>query len=189
VAKQDRSELVDAASKFDAELAEYMRLGELFLKTPLTSLKHLQRANAALADIAACEERLSAAGQTMVKALASTRDRQEQLAKQVVAHVPTVQARNQTLQELMGELNAVAGAVGELNAKIASRGDNGDSTHGPTAEDARDVSGTVLSLSEQAEKLAVRAREAELDELATQAHALHQRLQTIGKKLERAGGA
>jgi prefoldin subunit 5 len=187
VAKQDHSELVDAASKFDAELAEYMRLGELFLKTPLTSLKHLQRANAALADIAACEERLSAGGQELVQALASTRDRQEQLATQVVAHVPDVRARNQVLQDLMGELNAVASAVAELNANIASRSENGDSTRTPTAADARDVSETVLSLSARAEKLAVSARDAELEELATQAHALHQRLQTIGKKLEKAG--
>jgi predicted nucleic acid-binding Zn-ribbon protein len=188
VAKQEHSELVDAASQFDVELAEYTRLGELFLKTPLTSLKHLQRANAALADIAACEERLSSAGGKLVQALASTRDRQEQLAKQVVAHVPEIQARNQVLQDLMGELNAVASEVAALNAKILSRSENGDSSRTPTAADARDVSETVLSLSARAEKLAVSAREADLEELATQAHALHQRLQTIGKKLEKAGG-
>jgi len=188
VAKQERSDLVDAASQFDAELAEYTRLGELFLKTPLTSLKHLQRANTALAEIAASEERLIAAGGKLVQALASTRDRQEQLAKLVVAHVPALQARNQTLQDLMGELNAVASAVAELNEKISNRSENGDSTRKPTAADARDVSESVLALSDRAEKLAVSAREAELEELATQAHALHQRLQIIGKKLEKAGG-
>jgi hypothetical protein len=103
--------------------------------------------------------------------------------------VPAVQARNQALGDLMTELNAVASAVSELNTKIASRGDNGDSTRGPTAADAKDVSATVLSLSERAEQLAITARDAQFEELATQAHSLHQRLQTIGKKLEKAGGA
>jgi len=184
----DGPTLVEAATVFDAELAEYMRLGELFLKTPLTNLKHLQRANSALADIASCEERLQVAGQKLVQALAGTRSRQEDLAKQVVAHVPAIQARNQVLQDLMTELNAVATAVGELNTTIAARGDNGDSTRQPTAADARDVSASVLSLSARAEKLAGIAREAQFEELAAQAHALHQRLQTIGKKLEKASG-
>ena len=39
-----------------------------------------------------------------------------------------------------------------------------------------------------AEKLASEARTAEYEELATQAHALHQRLQAISKKLQKVGG-
>ena len=57
MAKQDNA-LADAAAGFDDELAAYTRLGDLFLKTPLSSVKHLERANATLAEIAACEERL-----------------------------------------------------------------------------------------------------------------------------------
>jgi hypothetical protein len=187
MAKPDSSPLADAATAFDAELSTYTRLGELFVKTPLGSVKHLERANATLADIAASEERLQNAGQALVQALAAARDRQEQLAKQVVAHVPVVQQRNQKLQELMGELGGVAGEVGDLNNLIGKRG-NGDANTPPTAADARDVSTTVLALSERAEKLAATAREAEFEELATQAHALHQKLQAIGKKLAQVGG-
>ena len=180
--------LAEAAAGFDEELSAYARLGELFLKTPLSSVKQLERANTTLAEIAACEERLQAAGQRMVQALSASRARQEQLAREVVAHVPAVQARNRRLNELMAELTAVAGEVGGINHALAGRRENGDATRPPSLEDARDISTTVLALSERAERLAATARDAEFEELATQAHALHQRLLAVGKKLQSAGG-
>lgn len=186
---KDPSALAEAATAFDAELAAYARLGKLFLETPLSSVKQLERANQTLAEIAACEERLQAAGQALAMALGVARQRQEQLAKEVVAHVPAVQSRNQRLSELMGELSALANEVAGLNQAISHRGENGDSTQPPTAAEALDLSSTVFSLSDRAEQLARTAREAELDELHTQAHALHQRLLVIGKKLQKAGGS
>jgi predicted nucleic acid-binding Zn-ribbon protein len=180
--------LAAAAAGFDDELATYTRLGDLFIKTPVASVKQLERANGILAEIAACEERLQAAGQRMVGALAAARTHQEQLAHDVVARVPVVQARNRRLNELMAELTAVAGEVGSLNSAITGHRDNGDATQPPTLEAARDISTTMFALSERAERLAVTANEAEFEELATQAHALHQRLLAIGKKLQRAGG-
>ena len=98
MAKQDSSALATAAATFDAELATYARLGKLFLETPLSSVKQLERANHTLSEIAACEERLQAAGQALVVALSGARQRQEDLAKEVVAHVPNLQARNQRLR-------------------------------------------------------------------------------------------
>jgi len=167
----------------------YSRLGELFVNTPLASVKQLERANATLADIAACEERLQAAGQRLVAALSGARTNQEQLAHDVVAHVPLVQARNHRLNELMSELTAVAGEVGALNTAIAGHRDNGDASRPPALDAARDISEPMLALSERAERLSVTAHEAEFEELATQAHALHQRLQALGKKLQKAGGS
>lgn len=184
---KDASPLSDAAANFDKELAAYARLGKLFIETPLSSVKHLERANGTLAEIAQCEERLQQAGQTLVRALSASRDQQEELAKAVVAHVPNLQARNQRLQELMTEMGAVAVEVAGLNDVIAGKKDNGDATKGPSQADARDVSDVVLGLSDRAEALATTARDAEFEEVATQAHSLHQRLQAIGKKLQKAG--
>ena len=39
MAKTDSSPLVEAAAEYDSELATYARLGDLFLKTPLSSVK------------------------------------------------------------------------------------------------------------------------------------------------------
>jgi predicted trehalose synthase len=183
--KQD-TDLAEAAAGFDHELATYTRLGELFVGAPVGSVKQLERANAALAEIAACEERLQAAGQRLVQALAAARARQEQLAKDVVARVPVVQDRNRQLQQLMGDLAGVATQVGALNTALAGHRDNGDPTQPPTADAALDISATLLALSERASQLATAARDAEFEELATQAHALYQRLQAIGKKLHKA---
>lgn len=185
---KDTSPLSEAAANFDKELAAYARLGKLFIETPLSSVKYLERANGTLAEIAGCEERLQQAGQTLVRALSASRDQQEELAKAVVAHVPNLQARNVRLQELMTEMGALAGEVAGLNDVIAGKKDNGDATKGPSQADARDVSDVVLGLSERAEALATTARDAEFEEVATQAHSLHQRLQAIGKKLQKAGG-
>ena len=40
--KPDPSALVAAAIAFDAELATYARLGDLYLRAPTTTLKHLE---------------------------------------------------------------------------------------------------------------------------------------------------
>jgi hypothetical protein len=82
----------------------------------------------------------------------------------------------------------VAGEVGGLNSAITGLRDNGDPTGPPTPDTARDVSVLLLALSERAAQLASSARDAEFEELGAQAHALHQRLQAIGKKLHKAGG-
>lgn len=186
MAKQGSSPLIQAATAFDDELAEYMRLGELFLKTPLNSVKHLERANTTLTELAACEGRLQELGDVLVKAFAKLRDQQDAIAKGVIAHVPNMHARNQRLQELMSELSGVAGEVSGLNAVVLARPENGDNTKPPPV-DPGDVSEVVLGVSERAAKLATEAHTAEFEELATQAHALHQRLLAIGKKLKKAG--
>src|SRR5688500_13814323 len=183
---KDSSPLADAAAEFDKELAAYARLGKLFIETPLSSVKYLERANTTLNEIAQCEERLQLAGQTLVRVLSASRGEQEQLASAVVAHVPALQARNERLKELMIEMGAVAAEVAGLNDVIAGKktasSENGDASRGPTQADALDVSQTVLGLSARAESLANTARDAEFEEVATQAHSLHQRLQAIGKK-------
>jgi hypothetical protein len=185
---KDSSPLADAAAEFDKELAAYARLGKLFIETPLSSVKHLERANTTLNEIAQCEERLQLAGQTLVRVLSASRGEQEQLATAVVAHVPALQARNERLKELMVDMGAVAAEVAGLNDVIAGKKENGDASRGPSQADALDVSQTVLGLSARAESLATAARDAEFEEVAIQAHSLHQRLQAIGKKLQRAGG-
>jgi hypothetical protein len=182
------SPLAAAATAFDDELAQYARLGELFLKTPLGSVKHLERANQLLGEIAQAEERLQVAGKELVMALGAARNRQEQLATEVVAHVPVLSARNAKLSELMAELGKIAGDVGDLNTLVTHpAGENGDPSK-PTAAHALGVSERVLAMSARAAGLAKQANEAELEEVATQAHALHQRLEAIGKKLQKAGG-
>ena len=186
MAKSD-SALVQAAILFDEELAIYARLGELFLKTPLTTLKHLERANLTLGEIADCEQRLSDAGKRLIEALTGARQHQEHLSQSVVQHAPTVQARNARLRELMTQMTELASDVQNVNSLVT--GKNGDSQQEPAKPpDPAEVSTKVLALSERAEQLAAASREADFAEVADQAHALHQRLKAIGTKLQKAAG-
>ncbi len=185
MAKSD-SPLVQAATQFDEELAIYARLGELFLKTPLTTLKHLERANQTLGEIADCEQRLSDAGKRLIEALSGARQKQEELSQNVVSYAPTVQARNAKLRELMGAMGELAADVQTVNTEVLQR--NGDQQADAAKPDPGNVSAKVLALSERAETLATTCREADFAELAEQAHSLHQRLKAIGTKLQKAAG-
>jgi hypothetical protein len=186
MAKSD-SPLVQAATQFDEELAIYARLGELFLKTPLTTLKHLERANQTLGEIADCEQRLSDAGKRLIEALTGARQKQEDLSQSVIDYAPTVQARNTKLRELMAAMGELAGDVQSVNTLVLQK--NGDQAAPDAAKpDPGDVSAKVLALSERADKLATTCREADFEELADQAHSLHQRLKAIGTKLQKAAG-
>jgi predicted nucleic acid-binding Zn-ribbon protein len=179
---KDSSPLTEAATAFDAELAVYARLGELFLKTPLTSLKQLERANQLINEIADCEQRLQDAGKTLITALTAARGRQEGLSNQVVAHAPTVQARNAQLRDLMMAMGTLATDAAAINARVLSP--EGDAAK----PDTTDVSSAVLDIAERAQKLAADAHDAQFEELSQQAHSLHQRLKALGQKLSKAGG-
>ncbi len=185
MAKSD-SPLVAAAAAFDEELAVYARLGELFLKTPLNTLKHLERANQTLGELADSEQRLQNAGKSLIEALSGARQKQEQLSQSVIDYAPTLQDRNTKLRELMTSMGQLATDVSALNTIVT--GKNGDAASEAQEPDPADVSSKVLALSERADQLAGSCREADFVELADQAHALHQRLKAIGTKLQKAGG-
>ena len=185
MAKSD-SPLVQAAAAFDEELAVYARLGELFLKTPLDTLKHLERANQTLGELADCEQRLQDAGKALIEALTGARQKQEQLSASVIDYAPTVQARNTRLRELMSKMGELASDVSAVNSAVM--GKNGDQEAEATKPDPAEVSEKVLALSTRADELAGTAREAQFPELGDQAHALHQRLKALAAKLQKAGG-
>src|SRR5437588_1907603 len=101
MSKSEPTPLLAAATAFDDALAIYARLGQLFIKQPLTSVKHLERANQILGEIADCEQRLQDAGKALITALTAARQTQEDLAGEVVAHAPKIQARKARLKERM----------------------------------------------------------------------------------------
>jgi hypothetical protein len=183
---KEPSPLSEAAAAFDAELVIYARLGELFLKTPLTSLKHLERANETIGQIADCEQRLQDCGKRLIEALTAARAKQENLSNAVVAHAPTVQARNAQLKELMLQMGQLATDAAAVNAQVLSQ--NGDGSQDGAKIDTGEVSSAVLAISERALTLAGAAHDAEFEELSQQAHTLHQRLKAIGQKLQKAAG-
>ena len=179
--KSELTPLLAAATEFDEALAVYARLGQLFIKQPLGSVKHLERANQILGEIAECEQRLQDAGKGLITALSNARQTQETLASEVVAHAPKVQDRNTRLKELMTEMGQLATDAAAVSSQVVKP--SGEDVAPP---DPGAVSESVLALSQRAEQLAATARDSEFEEVATQAHSLHQRLKVIAQKLQRA---
>lgn len=165
------STLTAAAAAFDAQLVEYARLAELLLRTPLTTVKHVERANQTIDELAAVEERLGATGRGLVEAITEARERQQQLANDIVAHLPAVQERNQALHGVLAELQQLGEAMRELNAAAV----------GGAA--VLEVEEQVAALATRAEALAAQARGAGFEEPASQAHALHQQMLAVVRKL------
>ncbi|MFT3698819.1 MAG: hypothetical protein QM831_37075 [Kofleriaceae bacterium] len=175
MAKPEASELTTATETFDAALAQYTRLGDLFLRAPLETLKHLERANATLSELADAETKLQQAGQLLITAIASARDKQQAMAQQIVARAPELQHRNGQLAELMKALGAITTDVARINAEVA------------TGQQTSDIATQMHAAGVRAHELAQTARDHQFPDLADQAHALHQRLEALAKKLETAG--
>jgi hypothetical protein len=170
--RKQPSPLVDAAQAFDDALEAHARAAELFCRAPLASTKQIDRANELLVEIAGCEERLRAGGQALAEAVAAARDRQERLATEILERLPQVQARNEQLRLLLADFAALGTEASTLNAALGT---------------PREVVVALTGLSDRAEALAATAREAGFDELGNQAHALHQRMLAVSKKLSAAG--
>src|SRR5687768_230688 len=176
------SELVEAAQAFDDELHAYAQLAETLIKTPLSTMRQLERIHETLAEIGACEERLGVTSQRLAAAVTGTRDKQQELARQMIERLPTIKERNEQLRALMGEFEALGNEASALNARAAE-------LKGATDQIAatRELATQLEALASRAEQVAQRAREAHLEELASQAHALHQSLAAACKKLQAAG--
>ncbi len=167
------SPLVAAAQAFDDELSTYARLAELLLKSPLTTAKHLERANQTIDQISQTEDRLGVTGRGLAVEIAGARDHQQQLADQLIAYLPSVHARNLELRAVVDELGQIAESTRELNALA---------TGGEAA--VLEVEDKLTALADRAEGLAGRARATGFEELASQAHAVHQQLVAAGRKLK-----
>lgn len=185
MAKSD-SPLAAAAAAYEAEFATYQRLADLFVKTPLNTIKHLDRANESLAELAECEQRLQQNLHNILSVLTETRKVQEGLAGQVVAHAPKFKERKDMLAALTQRVADIAKDASQLNAHAV--GKNGDTQTDAAKPDLGEVSAKVMELADRANELHTSCRDADFDELAEQAHTVHQKLKSLATKLSKAGG-
>lgn len=185
------SEVLAAAQAFDDELATYASVSGAFARAQLTSSKHLERAKDALNHIADSEQRLAEIGARLAAAVGAARKEQEGLAKATLERVPALQQRMEELRALVGQFEALGQEAGALNgdalAIVNWRPEQGD--RGAQLDQARGLLGQMQSLSERALTLTTQARAADFEELAVQAHALHQQLQSAHNKLRLAVNA
>lgn len=167
------SPLVEASQAFDEALAAHARAGELFIRTPLSTTKQLERANELLGEIAAAEKKLAEHGAALAAAIGAAHARQQETAQAIVDHIPAIQARNQQLQALLATFQSIGAETSALNSTAA-------------AAKPGDLAPTITALSERAATLAADAHTAGFEELGREAHSLHQRLAATARKLQSA---
>ena len=179
-AKRPPSPLVEATQAFDDALHDYTQLAEMFLRTPLAGAKQLERLNEILQEIAAAEQRLGAAGQTLAEKVSESRERQQALGQQMIDRLPLLKQRMEQLRDLHARFEALGEAAGGLNKDVAAASDSRDRAV------RTELAGRMRALVERASELARDARALDFEELGNRAHALSQQLHSATRKLETA---
>jgi hypothetical protein len=185
--KKLTSPLMEAAQAFEDELVSYAHLSESFARAPLDSARHLERASDILGQIAASEHRLGECGRRLADAVTGARDDQERLAQRTIERVPTLKKRTAELAGLIKQLQELGAEAAGLNDTAAEL--SGKPTQGGPASDAdpkaraRQLSEAIHGLSRRAQEVASAARENDFEDIARQAHALHQQLLAAHRKL------
>jgi hypothetical protein len=177
------SPLVEAAQAFDRELTSYGHLAEALLRAPLGSTRHLEKVNETLGEIAQVEERLGLCGQALATALNNARDEQQRLAQAMIQRLPEIKQRSEELQALMGQFAALGDDAGALNADVTAMAglDPSDPTR---ATEARKLSERMAQLGKRAREVSEAAKAAAFEELAREAHSLHQKMLAAANRLQ-----
>jgi hypothetical protein len=168
--RKEASPLVEAAEAFDEALDAHARAGDLFVRGNLSTTKQLERANELLGEIAAAEAQLAERGQALARAINEAHQRQQETAQAIVDRLPAIKERNEQLQRLLAAFQSIGAEAGSLNAASG-------------ATNAGELAVTLARLAARAGTLADDARTAGFEELAREAHSLHQRLTATSKKL------
>lgn len=180
---------MEAAQAFEDELASYAHLSDAFVRAPLDSAKHLERASELLGNIAASEQRLGDCGRRLADAVTGARDDQERMAMKTLERVPVLKQRTADLAGLLKQLQDLGGEAVGLNQTAAAMAGHEGAAPLPeaTAPDARgrarQLSEAILALSRRAHEVAGAAKQGDFEDIARQAHALHQQLLAAHRKL------
>ena len=186
---RDESDLVTTVMAFDAELQRFARACESAQKRPLDSQKNLERVGEALNEAREAERQLGPRAQAMMAALSAAREQQQAQAEAARLRVEEFNRRTQVFQELMERYRGIgeeAGALNELAQKFAETKREG--AEGLDANELRaglaDFDARLLKVATDAQELASAGKEAEYEEVAREAHSLHQKLLAMRNKIK-----
>jgi chromosome segregation ATPase len=174
------SELISAAEALDAELQKFEQLSETIQKTPFNSEKNLARASRTLTEIAQVGEALQTHLGSLVAAIGNFRQKQETQADAVQKRAQELQERGQVLEGLLAEYRALGENARQLNLHLLSLKSSEDEVQ---SSQFLDLDSRVTELAQAAQNLFDRAESQGFADIAHQADALRQQLQTVRNKL------
>lgn len=175
MAKNDGSELLEAAKAVETELERFEDATAAFEKISLTSQKNLERATKALNALADGEQRVLDEVQVMLKSVGPIRERVLAQVEHIRAKAEALRDRTVAFQSLEKEL----GSLGEIAATLSTKLKDPDS-NSPVALDTE-----IGELTSRAKALADRAKADDFDDLHRVADGLRQQLLAVRAKLKR----
>ena len=161
--KSDRSGLAAVAEGLDAELCRYEALAMGFQRERLDSEKSLRQAARTLQELEDSEVRLGQHLQSLVAAIGSARERQEQLALAVQERARQMRQRSTDLADLLARWEALGKAAADVNRlvqQVASTIEQMGGEAGPDAVAFREIDDRLGRLADDSQELS-RAAEAE----------------------------
>jgi septal ring factor EnvC (AmiA/AmiB activator) len=161
--KADRSSLAAVAEGLDAELCRYEALAMGFQRERLDSEKSLRQASRTLQELEDSEVRLGQHLQSLVAAIGSARERQEQLALAVQERARQMRQRSTDLADLLARWEALGKAAADVNRlvqQVASTIEQMGGEAGPDAVAFREIDDRLGRLADDSQELS-RAAEAE----------------------------
>jgi hypothetical protein len=183
--KKDPSPLVAAAAALEAELLRWQDIVDEAERLEVTSEKQLGRAKVLLESCGECEKTLAQSLHAFVTAMQSVQDKQRACMERTIGAAKNVQERVAVRSGLLerfadlgrraAEVNGPVGAVMEAIQKEAKP----DELVGPLKEVAEKTDEVVTA----AESVAKEAREAEWLDIAREADALKQQIQSVKNKV------
>jgi len=186
-AASERS-LSEAATTVETELERFEELARAVHKIELNSEKSLARAGRALTDAIACHERIVAGLRALGKAVGGAQERQQRAAGSIETGAQHVQKRITEFGELAKGLAALGDEARSITLQLqdvastdAASGDARDTVE--RSERLEKVASRMDEAVEKARGLHRRALDGNMTDIARQADALHQQLDSARRRL------
>jgi hypothetical protein len=169
--------LVAAAEKLDASLAEHGRSARELARMTFDSRRNLEKAGEVISRIARQEQELSADMQGFVTALGAARDEQQADAERTQARALELVERRAQLDKLDTRLAMVGEAVKAIASLLEQLKAGGGGGLG-------DALGQLGQITDLAAGVTEDARAAGFADVADEAHAMRQQLDSVLRKAE-----
>jgi hypothetical protein len=182
-------EMVQAATAIERDLQRLEELSRSMSKLPLSTEKNIVRAAHTLQAALQQQEQLAAALGSLGAVMTRMQERQQQAITSLGAHAVAIQAQMTRWTEHMTRFGALGKQAVEvtqaLQALPAPHGEGAaldDGSAAPTAEIA-EIDRRLASIAQEAKALAASAAEFELVEVARDAGALRQRIESARTRI------
>jgi hypothetical protein len=177
--KKSETPLSGAASQIEEELSGFEQLLQE-LSRPVSTDKALQRARVALEECSRSEERLASHLTAFAQAIQGVQERQQRCMEILNERVGQIQARHADRSALVERMALLGVRTSEISKPIAALGENAWQAVTPELlASVGEVSARLEHAIDEAAQISSSARESDWSDLARDADALKQQLQSV----------